>query len=254
MPERTPEPPASDHDVTQTVLVQGASRGIGLAFVRAMLARGDRVIGTSRDPECAALTALGVPIVPVDLTDAASLAGFGERVRAHTDRLDALYNVSGVLHTDRFGPEKRVEQLELDVMHEVFAVNAFGPALVTKAVFPLLDHEHRAVVVNLSARVGSIGDNRAGGWYSYRASKAAQNQLTRTLAIEFRRRAKNLIVIGLHPGTVDTELSRPFQRNVPEDKLFDRDWAARRLLTVVDGLGPSDSGEFFAWDGSPIPW
>ena len=119
---------------------------------------------------------------------------------------------------------------------------------------PLLRHGERSVVVHVSARVGSIGDNRSGGWYGYRASKAAQNMFTRNLAIELGRRAPNLICLALHPGTVDTGLSRPFQRSVPAERLFDPKRAADQLLSLIDSCGPGDSGRFLAWDGQPIPW
>lgn len=243
-----------------TVVVQGANRGLGLAFVHTLLARGHQVIATCRDPAGAtALQALGIPVIALDLSDAASLEALEGSVREHTDRVHLLLNVAGLLHgTTPDGrslqPEKRLEHLDLAAMHQVFAVNAFGPALVTKHLFPLLQHDERAVVANLSARVGSIGDNHLGGWYTYRASKAAQNQLTRTLAIELGRRAPHAIVVALHPGTVDTGLSRPFQRGVPPEKLFTPERAVDQLLQVIEGLKPTDSGGFFAWDGSPIEW
>jgi NAD(P)-dependent dehydrogenase (short-subunit alcohol dehydrogenase family) len=115
-------------------------------------------------------------------------------------------------------------------------------------------HGRRAVIANLSARVGSIGDNRIGGWYAYRASKAAQNQITKTASIELRRKAPALVCVALHPGTVDTDLSAPFQGNVPEGKLFSVERAARQLLEVIDGLGPDDTGRFFDWAGEPVEW
>lgn len=111
-----------------------------------------------------------------------------------------------------------------------------------------------AVVANLSARVGSIGDNRLGGWHSYRSSKAALNQLTKTVSVEFARRKDPIICILLHPGTVDTDLSRPFQRNVPDDKLFTAEFSVQKLLSIVDNAKSSDNGKFFAWDGQEIPW
>jgi NAD(P)-dependent dehydrogenase (short-subunit alcohol dehydrogenase family) len=243
------------NDTRPVALVQGANRGIGLAFVQALIERGYRVIGTCRSPsDATSLHALQVPVVRLDLEKESTIAGAAEEVGAVTDRIDLLLNVAGVLHGPDFNPEKRIEHLEPDAMHKVFAVNAFGPALVAKHFLSLLTHADRAVLANLSARVGSIGDNRIGGWYTYRASKAAQNQFTRTLAIEAKRRARKLIVVGLHPGTVDTELSEPFQRNVPEGKLFTAARAANQLLDVIDGLKPDDSGRFFAWDGEPIPW
>jgi NAD(P)-dependent dehydrogenase (short-subunit alcohol dehydrogenase family) len=135
-----------------------------------------------------------------------------------------------------------------------FAVNALGPLLLAKHLHPLLAHAQPAVLVNLSARVGSIGDNRLGGWYAYRGAKAAQNQFTRTLSIELARRAPNLVCVALHPGTVDTGLSKPFQGSVDAAKLFSPRYSAQRLLAVIDGLRREHSGRFFAWDGSEIPW
>ena len=140
------------------------------------------------------------------------------------------------------------------VLRHVFEVNAFGPLVVAKHFLPLLKHSERAVLANLSARVGSIGDNRLGGWYAYRASKAAQNMFTRNLSLELARRAPKVICVALHPGTVDTELSKPFQGGVSPDRLFDADRAARQLLEVIDGLRPEQTGRFLAWDGTTIPW
>jgi NAD(P)-dependent dehydrogenase (short-subunit alcohol dehydrogenase family) len=110
------------------------------------------------------------------------------------------------------------------------------------------------VFASISARVGSIGDNRLGGWYAYRGAKAAQNMFTRTLAIEWARSRRNVVCVALHPGTTDTDLSRPFQANVAPDKLFDRGRTVRQLLAVIDRLTPADTGRFYAWDGSEIPW
>ncbi|MEM6930148.1 MAG: SDR family NAD(P)-dependent oxidoreductase, partial [Myxococcota bacterium] len=151
-------------------------------------------------------------------------------------------------------PEKRLEHVAPDALATVFAVNAFGPILVAKHVAPLLHHDRRAVFAAVSARVGSIGDNRLGGWYAYRASKSALNQLLRTLSIELARRSPNVIVVSVHPGTVDTDLSHPFQRRVPAHKLFSTERAADQLIDVIDGLTPEDTGSFRAWDGSPIEW
>lgn len=241
-------------------LVQGASRGIGLGFVRLLLASGrfERVIATCRDPDRAeALGAIDDPRLSVLAMDvsrepsiraaAGQAAGLGVPIRL-------LLNVAGVLHDDTIAPEKRLEDLEAEALGRLFAVNAIGPALVLKTFRPLLARQGRVAVAALSARVGSIGDNRLGGWYGYRASKAALNQLLRTAAIELRRRNRNVIVAALHPGTTDTALSRPFQANVPEDRLFPVERACRCLLEVIDGLEERDSGGFFAWDGRPIPW
>jgi len=135
-----------------------------------------------------------------------------------------------------------------------FRVNALGALLVAKHFQGFFDRNDRVVFASLSARVGSIGDNRLGGWYAYRASKAAQNMITKNLAIELRRRARGVVCVALHPGTVATDLSAPFRGGVPEEKLFDASRAARQLLGVIDSLTPDSNGGFFAWDGEPIPW
>ena len=137
-------------------------------------------------------------------------------------------------------------------MARSFSVNAIGPALVAQAFLPLMAKDNKTVFAALSARVGSISDNRLGGWYSYRASKAALNQYLRTAAIEQRRRWPQCVVVGLHPGTVDTPLSKPFQKNVPKDGLFTPSQSAERLLDVIDRLQPADTGHLFAYDGNRI--
>lgn len=221
-----------------------------------------RVVATSRDPDSSpGLAALAAEVGPrlarvsLDLTDERSIAAAAARVSGWTDRLHLLVNVSGLLHDGSgVAPERRLEEVSQSRLQAVFLVNAMGPILVAKAFLPLLAHDERAVLANVSARVGSIGDNRLGGWYAYRASKAAQNQLTKTLSIELRRRAKQVVVVALHPGTVDTDLSKPFQRSVPADKLFSAEDSANRLLEVMRGLEQADSGRFFAYDGTDIPW
>lgn len=142
-----------------------------------------------------------------------------------------------------------------------YEVNAVGPVLVIKHMWPLLKDgggsgtdRDVAVVANLSARVGSIGDNRLGGWHSYRASKTALNQLTRNISVEFARRKDPITCILLHPGTVDTDLSKPFQRNVPENKLFTTEFSVQKLLSIILNAKSHDNGKFFAWDGQEIPW
>ena len=246
------------------VLVQGASRGIGLALAEQLLVRTDvaHVIATCRDPENAPdlddlrkRSGGKLSVLSLDVTNEPSIEAAAEQTRAIAGALHLVINVAGLLHDgERVGPEKRLESLDPEVLHEVFAVNAFGPLLMAKHFHPLLRHEHRSVFASLSARVGSIGDNRAGGWYAYRGSKAAQNMFTKTTALELARRAPRCICVALHPGTVETELSRPFRRGVPPEKLFTPERAAGQLLDVIDGLEPDASGGFFAWDGQPIPW
>jgi len=151
-------------------------------------------------------------------------------------------------------PEKSLREIESDSMLTNFQVNTIGPTLVAKHFLPIMPCNRKSVFAVLSARVGSISDNRLGGWLSYRSSKAALNMSMATLAIEHRRRCPEGIVVSLHPGTVDTLLSKPFTSRVPLGQLFGVDRAARQLLEVIDRLHPQDSGGFFAWDGSPITY
>ncbi|MEM7675592.1 MAG: SDR family NAD(P)-dependent oxidoreductase, partial [Myxococcota bacterium] len=135
---------------------------------------------------------------------------------------------------------------------KVFAVNAYGPILVVKHLYKHLAHGDRAVLAHLSARVGSIGDNKLGGWYGYRASKAALNQFVRGMAVELKRKNKNIVCVAIHPGTVDTRLTKPFQRSAKV--LFTPKDSVSRMIGVLEGLTPSQTGEFFAYDGTPIEW
>jgi NAD(P)-dependent dehydrogenase (short-subunit alcohol dehydrogenase family) len=250
------------HEVV--ALVQGGSRGVGLAFVEHLLALPSTalVFASSRDPEGAsALRALKerepdrLRLLAIDVTNESTIEAAADEVKQHTERLQLVLNCTGVLHHEGgLSPEKRLLDVKPDHLMESFSVNAFGALLMAKHFSPFVCHGERAVWASLSARVGSIEDNRLGGWYAYRASKAAQNMFTRTIAIELKRRSKQLVCVALHPGTVDTGLSRPFQKRVPPEKLFSPALAASQLLDVINGLTPDDTGCFFAWDGQPIPW
>lgn len=244
-------------------LVTGASSGVGLAVVQELLGRADvaQVFAVSRgandSPALAALQATHgerIRALAADITSEDALQALASSVRAHTDGLHLVFNAAGLLHAPGLRPEKSVAQLRLATLSEVFAINAFAPVLLAQAMLPLMKHGEAAALASLSARVGSINDNRLGGWYSYRASKAAQNQLMRTLSIELRRTHPRVSCVVLHPGTVDTPLSKPFQLNVPADKLFSPQRAAQQLLAVVATMTPERSGSFVAWDGQPIPW
>ncbi|MBV8971267.1 MAG: SDR family NAD(P)-dependent oxidoreductase [Sphingomonadaceae bacterium] len=217
-------------------VVVGAGGGIGGALTAALAGRG-AVIGLRR--------------ADLDLTDPASIRASAAGVDGP---LDLVIVATGMLQDAGGGPEKALRDLDAARLAHSFAVNAIGPALVAQALLPRLRTDRKTAFVVLSARVGSIADNRTGGWYGYRASKAALNQLLRTAAIEHARRAPLSVVAALHPGTVATRLSAPFQRGVPADRLFTPAVAADALLGVVDRLTPADSGGFFAWDGQPIPF
>ena len=249
----------------ENALVVGASRGIGLELTRQWLQRGYRVFAAARTRslELEALASSypataeeggALTFTPVDLRDASTIEALGTRLATSTESLHWVFNSAGVLHGEGFGPERKLEDLDPAALQQVFAVNALAPVLLAQALLPLLRHRERSLFASLSARVGSISDNRLGGWYAYRASKAAQNQFLKTLSLELRRRAPRCVVLALHPGTVDTALSRPFQRNVPPHKLFSVERAARQLIEIMDQATPATSGSFLAWDGSEIPW
>lgn len=245
---------------SMTVLVQGASRGIGLGLVRA-LAPHPRVaclIATCRDPGSAhalnRIESAKIRVHALDVTRLESITALAGELERQKQSINLLINAAGVLHGQGLMPEKKLEDLDMQSLQQVFAVNAFGPALMLRAFRPLMARTGKAVMCAISARVGSISDNRLGGWYAYRASKAALNQIIKTASIELKRRNPNAIVAALHPGTTDTGLSKPFQARVPEGKLFSVEQTSDYLLNVIDGLGVEDSGGFFAWDGERIDW
>ena len=187
----------------------------------------------------------------IDLTDEESIAAAVDLIR---EPIGLVIVATGLLHADGMTPERSFTALDADVLGRSFQVNTVGPMLVAKHVLPRLTKDKRAVFAALSARVGSIEDNRLGGWYGYRASKAALNMMVRTLAVECRRIRPKAICVALHPGTVDTALSRPFQRSVRPGLLLGPMESASRLVTVIDQLTVEDSGGFFAYDGARIPF
>ncbi len=231
--------------------VFGASGGVGAALARALAARDDVA-----EVHVGSRGAGGVPQgdkfrpFAFDLTDEDSIAAACARIGAPLDMV--LIATGRLTRADGSGPEKAFRAVTAQGLAELFAINTIGPALIAKHVLPLLPRERRAVFAALSARVGSIGDNRLGGWHAYRASKAALNMLVRNLAIELGRTHPQALAVTLHPGTVDTALSAPFQKGVTPEKLFTPDRSAAALLAVLDGLTPADSGKLFAWDGAEV--
>lgn len=166
--------------------------------------------------------------------------------------LDLVIVATGMLHNKKIMPEKSLRDLSPENLQHLFTVNAIIPAMIAKYFIPTLNKNDRSFFAVLSARVGSISDNRLGGWYAYRASKAALNMVIKNAAIETERRNKKAIVVGLHPGTVDSELSKPFQKNVPDGKLFTPEYSAAKMINVLEHLTPEQSGKCFAWDGEEI--
>jgi NAD(P)-dependent dehydrogenase (short-subunit alcohol dehydrogenase family) len=230
-------------------VVVGAGGGIGAALVARLAAdpRYSAVHALSRRP-----VALASPTVRPGLIDVCDPASIERAAAAIDGAVTCLLVATGLLHDGDGGPERRLAELDADRLARSFRVNAIGPALVLRHFARLVPRDRPAALACLSARVGSISDNRSGGWYGYRASKAALNQIVRTAAIELARTHPQLRCVALHPGTVDTGLSRPFQARVPADRLFTPDHAADRLLAVLDGLSPAESGRCFAWDGTQI--
>jgi NAD(P)-dependent dehydrogenase (short-subunit alcohol dehydrogenase family) len=190
----------------------------------------------------------------VDILDELAVARFFAGLQAQGIRLNMLISSIGLLQGEGARAEKSLSQVTLEGLQASFARNAFAPVLLLRHSLPLLRGQHPCRVAMLSARVGSIGDNRLGGWYSYRASKAALNQLLRSASIELQRLNPQSCVLSLHPGTTDTELSRPFQANLPAGQLFTSDFAAARLLSVIAAKTPADSGSFWDWNDQPIEW
>jgi NAD(P)-dependent dehydrogenase (short-subunit alcohol dehydrogenase family) len=234
--------------VRQAVVI-GAGGGIGAALVERLVAdaRYDVVHALSRLPRPDAPTPIRSGVI--DIADAQSIAAAAASIEAP---VDLVVVATGMLHEGGHGPERALRELDPDRLARSFAINAIGPALVLRHFAPLLPRDRRAAIALLSARVGSISDNRSGGWYGYRASKAALNMIVRTAAIEIARVRPEALCVALHPGTVDTALSAPFQARVAPGRLFTPAFAADRLLRVLDGLAPAASGRCFAWDGAEI--
>ena len=168
--------------------------------------------------------------------------------------MDFIVVACGLLHNQHFDPEKPLSDLDMETLQAILFINTYVPAIVDKHVLPLLSKKHKSLFVVLSARVSSISDNKLGGWYSYRASKSALNMILKTASIEVSRRNKQAIVIGMHPGTVDSRLSRPFQRNLPEGQLLTPAKSVEQMIAVIEGLQSKDSGGLFAWSGESISY
>ena len=236
------------------VAVIGASGAIGSEFVRQLAddERVSRVRAFSRSsrqsPESKVVTGA------IDICDARSVEHAANTLETD-EKLDLVIVATGILHrSDAIQPEKALADIDPEIMTEIFTINAIGPAIVARAFLPRMRRGSKAVFAALSARVGSIADNRLGGWVSYRSSKAALNMILKTLSIEHARRFPDAVIAGLHPGTVDSALSAPFQRRVPEGKLFSPAQSVGHMLSVIDGLTPGDTGGFFAWDGASIDY
>ena len=232
----------------RTAVVVGASGGIGRALTESLADSGryDRVFALSRRP--ALFVGRSIQSARLDLTDETSI----EVAARDVGQADLVIVATGVLQTEHLRPERTYRAIQADGMIETFRINTVGPALIAKSFLPTLPKDRPAVFAALSARVGSITDNKLGGWHAYRASKAALNMLICNFALELARERPLAVCVGLHPGTVETSLSEPFQRGVPPTQLFTPAYSASCLLNVLGGLTPADSGGVFAWDGARI--
>ena len=233
------------------IVIAGGSGGIGGAFVEALATRPgvEKIIATCNSHS----SALDHPKVTwhrLDLTDETVMRDWAARL----DEIDWLINAAGILHTPAKGPEKSIRQIDSAFFLENMRTNALPALLLAKHLHDSFRHGRPAVFASVSAKVGSIEDNRLGGWFSYRASKAALNMGIKTLAIEWRRTLPNVAVVALHPGTTDTALSKLFQRNVPREQLFTPQYSVNCMLNVLENLKPANSGEFLAFDGERLPW
>ena len=238
----------------KNIAIIGSTGGLGQAFLE-HYARSKEIrsiYACSRSPHVHEDSR--IISINLNLEDPDSIEAAAGKIEARS--LDMIIAATGILHANGdtlLQPEKSLRDINAEQFQRVLATNTIGPALLLRHFLRLLNRQSRAVFALLSARVGSISDNRLGGWYSYRASKAALNMLIKTASIEARRTNKQTIILGLHPGTVDTQLSKPFQARVPENKLFTAAQSAVYMAEVLDAVNIEDSGKCFAWDGKEVP-
>ena len=247
-------------DTARCALVLGASGGLGAALAVEFLADPaiTLVIAVSRKGQPLSLS------VSDDVTnklvwiqteyDEQSMTTVVDQIEGHAGNIARVCICHGLLHSETIWPEKRLEDINATSMHEIFQSNTVVPALWLKLLFKVLKGQEPCVIATMSARVGSIGDNRMGGWHSYRASKSALNMVLQNMAIEYARRAKNVKLIAFHPGTTDTGLSKPFQGAVPSGKLFLPAFVAARLAQLMDNADLDGQLSYVDSDGQPIPW
>lgn len=243
-------------DKTQASLIIGAGSSIGRAVLQRLADEQPDcdLVAISRNPEALpGALPQKVHSLSCDYSEA-GIRQLVQQLEPWHGRIGLVVISTGILHTNTIRPEKRAEDLTLDNMLEVLRINTVIPSLWLMQLLTALRGNTPCRVFTLSARVGSIADNHKGGWTSYRASKAALNMVIKTAAIEYARRAPNVKLVAFHPGTVDTELSRPFQRNVPEDKLFSPGFVAERILSISSDLPIDGDASYLDWAGKTIPW
>lgn len=235
----------------KNIVIIGSSGALGSAFTNQIaLSNPQAVIHAFSSKECH----IENENVIVHLIDYDSESSIESAALSASNEfpLDLVIVTTGILHDGDLLPEKSLKVLSAEKMHILFNANTVLPAIIAKHFTPHLNRNTPSFFAILSARAGSISDNQFGGWYSYRASKAALNMIIKNLAIEVGRRNKKAVIVGLHPGTVDSKLTQPYQKNIPEGQLFSADYSALKLLDVLFALKPENSGQFFAWDGEEI--
>lgn len=235
--------------MTQVVVI-GANGGIGSEFIRQLRkVYPNKVIATYNRlaPET---NYADVDYRTLDITHEEKIRTFCESL----ERVTLFINAVGFLHNTQYSPEKTIKQASTDYFMESMRINALPTLLFARYLAPNLRHDKQAVFATVSARVGSIEENYLGGWFSYRASKAALNQVLKTLSIEWQRSMKNVCVAALHPGTTDTSLSKPFQRNLPEGQLQTTEYSVESMLKIIENLTPKETGRFWSFDGEQLPW
>jgi NAD(P)-dependent dehydrogenase (short-subunit alcohol dehydrogenase family) len=247
----------------KNILIIGASQGIGNGFVEQLISEDNigHIFATYRTEESAqkllSLKTLypdKLTIIQVDVTVENDIQQAITVIKSQVNKLHFVINCVGILHENDLQPEKSLKHLNSENLLRYFQVNTIPTALFAKHLQPLLKHSQSSIFATISAKVGSIEDNKLGGWYGYRASKAALNMLIKNIAIEYSRVSKNTIVIALHPGTTNTQLSAPFQKNVPPEKLFSVSLCTQQLLSIINNITINDNGKFFSWDGNNLPW
>jgi len=236
-------------------LVIGAGSAIAAAIIEQYLSAGDSIVAVSRSvqPDAMARADGRLEWLQSDYSEE-SIQGICNRLRESAMVFDRVFICNGILHHAHLVPEKRLEDVAAELLTEVMHINAFQPTIWVKHLKPVLRSQQHCILTAFSARIGSIGDNGRGGWYAYRASKAALNMLMKSAAIEYQRERRNVQFLLFHPGTTDTPLSKPFQRSVSPDKLFTAAYVASQLLSIIDGLDPEPSIQYLDWKNTAIEW
>jgi NAD(P)-dependent dehydrogenase (short-subunit alcohol dehydrogenase family) len=236
--------------MSKNIAIIGSSGAIGNAFVEHYLKDNSiqNIFTFSRN--AADHSSKKVSSYKMDVESQESIQKAAEQIKDHI--IDRVIIASGILHTESFGPEKSIKDLNYETFAKVYSINTIGPALIGRYFIPLLNKNEKSVIAFLSARVGSISDNKLGGWYSYRSSKTALNQIVKNFSIELKRSNKNAIVLALQPGTVESNFSEPFKKNVSKEKLFSPKYSVELLSKVIESSSEEDSGNLISYDGDTI--